>query len=284
MDKKIIISASRRTDIPSFYSDWLIEQLNRGSAEVTNPYNHTVYSVPLSPVSVHSIVLWSKDFAPLLKKIHALKRYELFFMLTLNDSFFLEPRVPSLDSRFAQFDFILRQFGKERLFVRFDPIVHWRDRAGIRNNMDEFEMIIKKVSSAEIYQVKTSFMNTQYRKLSKRGIAFVDLPIQQKIDMAYSLGKVADNHGVRLQFCCNDYLFENADIPNIERSCCIDGRYISRIVGEPTIIKKDSSQRKECQCTFSRDIGDYTQKCKHGCLYCYANPDVSVNEVVSPKS
>jgi hypothetical protein len=48
MDEKIIISASRRTDIPAFYSDWLIEQLNRGFAEVTNPYNHTVYSVPLS--------------------------------------------------------------------------------------------------------------------------------------------------------------------------------------------------------------------------------------------
>ena len=73
MDEKIIISASRRTDIPAFYSDWLIERLNSGFVEVTNPYNHTVYSVPLSPESVHSIVLWSKDFAPLLKKMDAVK-------------------------------------------------------------------------------------------------------------------------------------------------------------------------------------------------------------------
>jgi len=276
-DERIIISASRRTDIPAFYGDWLIGQIHRGFAEVTNPYHHKVCSVPLSKECVHSIVLWSKNFAQLLKRIDALKGYELFFMLTINDSCFLEPRVPPLSERFEQCDFILKRFGKERLLVRFDPIVHWKEGAGIRNNCASFETIIKKVAGAGITRVKTSFMDTRYRKLARRGVAFIDLPIGRKIEIAGTLGRIAGRYGVTLEFCCNDYLFKDEALPNIEKSCCIDGRYIATIVGKPTIITKDPSQRKECQCTYSRDIGDYAQQCRHSCLYCYANPRIDPN-------
>jgi len=43
-------------------------------------------------------------------------------------------------------------------------------------------------------------------------------------------------------------------------------------------MKKDPSQRKACRCTYSRDIGDYAQRCRHSCLYCYANPEVMAKE------
>ncbi|MGA1845084.1 MAG: DUF1848 family protein [bacterium] len=273
-DERIIISASRRTDIPAFYSDWLITQLHRGFAEVTNPYSHAVNSVPLSAECVHSIVLWSKNFAPLLKRIDALTGYELFFMFTINDSRFLEPRVPPLSDRFEQCDLILKRFGKERLLIRFDPIVYWKEGTGIRNNCASFQTILKRVAGAGITRMKTSFMDTRYRKLARRGVDFIDLPVGQKIEIAATMGEIAGRYGITLEFCCNDYLFKDTSLPNIEKSCCIDGRYMACIVGRPTIFKKDPSQRKECQCTYSRDIGDYAQQCPHSCLYCYANPRI----------
>jgi len=116
----------------------------------------------------------------------------------------------------------------------------------------------------------------------------------EKLETLTHLAKSASTHGISLQFCCNNYLFESAslveskvkvesaalggavifsDIKNIEKASCIDGHYISRITGQDVSLKKDPSQRKECACTYSRDIGNYTQKCYHKCCYCYANPD-----------
>jgi len=63
-----ILSASRRTDIPGFYTDWFMERIRLGFFEVKNPYTRKVQTVAASKESVHSIVFWSKNYGPFLRQ------------------------------------------------------------------------------------------------------------------------------------------------------------------------------------------------------------------------
>ena len=63
----MIISASRRTDLPAFYANWLKKRFEEGYALVRNPMNyHQVSKVLLDPEHVDGIVFWTKNPAPLL--------------------------------------------------------------------------------------------------------------------------------------------------------------------------------------------------------------------------
>lgn len=53
----MIISASRRTDIPAFYGDWFIKRLREGLVYVRNPFNaNQISKIILSPDLVECIV------------------------------------------------------------------------------------------------------------------------------------------------------------------------------------------------------------------------------------
>ena len=63
----MIISASRRTDIPAFFSDWFLKRIEENYAYVRNPMSfHQVSKINLSPDVVDCIVFWSKNPAPML--------------------------------------------------------------------------------------------------------------------------------------------------------------------------------------------------------------------------
>ena len=72
----MIISASRRTDIPAFYSRWLGNRLREGFVLVKNPRNpRQVRRISLAPEDVDGIVLWTKNPAPMLPMLSALEPY-----------------------------------------------------------------------------------------------------------------------------------------------------------------------------------------------------------------
>ena len=62
----MIISASRRTDIPSFYSTWFFNRVREKHVLVQNPFNPKQISrVKLTPDVVDCIVFWTKNPAPM---------------------------------------------------------------------------------------------------------------------------------------------------------------------------------------------------------------------------
>ena len=144
---QIVISASRRTDIPAFYMDWFMEQLKKGMFEVVNPYNRRKSMVPATPEKVHTIVFWSKNFDPFIsgefgEKLSAMG-YNLFFNFTLNsNSPLLEPRLPSLARRLNQLRELSRIYGPKSINWRFDPVCFFRlDKKPVKNNLDDFPKI-----------------------------------------------------------------------------------------------------------------------------------------------
>lgn len=63
----MIISASRRTDIPAFYSDWFLNRIKEGFVDVRNPMNyHQVSRVSLSPDVIDCIVFGARTLNPCL--------------------------------------------------------------------------------------------------------------------------------------------------------------------------------------------------------------------------
>jgi hypothetical protein len=286
--QKIVLSASRRTDIPAFYMKWFMEGIERGSFKVTNPYNRHVFSVPVSFDAVHTIVFWSKNYGPFLvgefgKRLME-RGHRLFFNFTINsENAFLEPRVPSLAERLRQLEGLCKEFGSERIFWRFDPICFFRMN-GLRthDNLPGFVQIAEKVAKLGIQRCIISFMDF-YPKIAKRcaampGFSFVDPPLERKRSIVLKMERQLAGSGVSLHLCCEKALL--AALPagtSVTESSCIPTEILVKISGESLSTKKDAGQRVKqgCGCGLSRDIGSYhLQPCYHNCLFCYANPSM----------
>ena len=287
-EPKIVISASRRTDIPAFYMPWFMDRIKSGFFEVVNPFNRRARKVPATPAAVHTIVFWSKNFHPFLKKSCGKKLqnagYHLFFNFTINsESPLLEPHVPPLDVRLDQLKQLCDQFGARVVNWRFDPICFFKNRfhdSRVQDNLSDLDRIAKKAANLGIKQCITSFMDP-YPKIEKRlaalpGFSFSDPPLNIKRNIILKIEKVLASGNINLKLCCEKEVLDALpDHTSVTPGTCIPGDLLVELFGGNLTLKKDPGQRiqKGCGCSVSVDIGSYHQHpCYHNCLFCYANP------------
>jgi hypothetical protein len=280
---KKVISASRRTDLVAFFPKALSQMLEEEIARVIGPSGH-VYSVDLSPENVHTFVLWSKNFENLIQNHNELRekleKYDqlyLHFTITGMGGSFIERGVPYPDRALRQLEELLKIVGEpKRISVRFDPVVHWVEKDRIQSNLHFFQDLVCALASLGIDTVRFSFAQW-YSKSKKRAekadFSYVDPPLEDKIKEAAALVSIARFWNVRLNSCSQNFLTE---VDGIQPSSCIDGIVLQDLHPHQKEAsgRKDKSQRSECGCTESVDIGSYTQSCPHCCLYCYANPRI----------
>jgi hypothetical protein len=274
-----IISCSRRTDIPAFYYDWLQECLKNKYVMVKNPYSKSTYMVDLSPERVHSICLWSKSFANVLKNPGYLSLYNLYFQFTITGySKFLEPNVVDTEEALRQMEQLARNYSPKQINWRFDPII--LSIKGEKNptpdnferaRLKVFEALCRDISSFGVNRCTISFL-CLYKKVEQRMKAskftYLIPSQQQQIELVSQLVEIADKYGTTI-YTCTSPIIEG--VPGVRKGYCIDGVYLEELFGKRASHAKDTGQRKECGCTRSRDIGAYSgQSCGHGCLYCYA--------------
>ncbi|MBW1615370.1 MAG: DUF1848 family protein [Deltaproteobacteria bacterium] len=282
---KIVISASRRTDIPAFYMDWFIKRIKMGYFETTNPYNMTTRKIPAVPSKVHTIIFWSKNFSYFLKKDFGEKLknlgYNLFFNFTLNsESKILEPNMPPLSERINQLKKICLRFGSETVAWRFDPICFYKDKNNkIWNNLNDFAHIAETAYQLKIKRCVTSFADI-YSKVKKRASAlqdfsFIETPLKKKKKILIRMKKYLYPKNISLCICCEKEILNN--LPKacgIKSASCVDAKLLSDLYGKDISLKKDAGQRVKagCGCSISYDIGSYKMHpCFNNCLYCYAN-------------
>jgi len=284
--KKIVISASRRTDIPAFYMRWFMEQIQNKYFEVINPYNRHVSVTPATPDTVHTIVFWSKNFGPFIEGGFGEKLlkmgFNLFFNFTINsDSPMLEPNVPPLKERLKQLDFLCNNFGPEGINWRFDPICFFKtDKEGIKDNLRDLPMIAKKASKSGIKRCIISFMD-DYPKIRRRvasipGFSFIDPRLEKKKGIILEIEKELAAKKINIFTCCEKELMDTLPANSgIRPSSCIPNDLLVKLYGGNLSFRKDSGQRikQGCRCMVSNDIGSYNlHPCYHNCLFCYANP------------
>ena len=272
------ISASRRTDIPMRYADWLADVIGIGFVDVPQPYTGRIRRVSLLPEDVHTMVLWSKDFRPLLQggggAREALARYDqMYCHLTITGlgSSPLEPRIAPWRDVACQLPGLLEFVGDpRRVSVRYDPIVHWYEGQTIKSNLPFAEPILRQVSEAGITAVRTSFATIYGKVRRRKGWRWYDPTPAERAQITRQLVALAHSLGLTLYSCSQSDLQLAGAVP----SRCIDGELLTALHPQrlPAPTGKDPGQRPECGCTLSVDIGSYRMRCPNGCRYCYANP------------
>lgn len=277
----VIISASRSTDIPAFYSDWFFHRLKVGYSAWRNPFSGQVGYV--SYEKVKCVVFWSKNPFPLLKHIDELKSYNIhsYIQFTLNNYVKegWEKTLPSLHERIDTFRRAVDKLGYGRVVWRFDPLL-LSDTVDVDVLLERIADIGDKLkgyteqlvfSFADIAQYVKVRRNLDILKIKCREFAKDD--IEQFASRLTLLNKA---WGYKLSTCC-----ETVDLKRygIEHGSCIDAnllcKYFAHDAGFMAYLAnagstKDKGQRKYCGCIESKDIGAYNT-CPHGCVYCYAN-------------
>ncbi|MEC9488254.1 MAG: DUF1848 domain-containing protein [Halanaerobium sp.] len=274
----MIISASRRTDIPAFYSGWLMKRIREGFFFKVNPYNvNQVKGVSLHPEDVAALVFISKYPAPLLEHLEELDRrgYNYIFQYTLNDyDAALEPKVPPLDKRIQVFKEISSHVGRGRVTWRYDPIVY-SNRTDVAYHLERFKKLAEVLGPYST-RVIISFLDF-YPKMEKRmeqveekyGIIFQDIMEcgEQLAELCHSLKDIALANNLEIQSCAEEDELVNEII---KPGSCIDPDQLNDLFGLKLKNGKDPYQREGCLCTTAEDMGSY-DTCLFNCTYCYAS-------------
>ncbi len=273
-----VISCSRRTDIPRCYSGWLEEVLALGSVTFRAPRGAARH-ISLAPEDVHSMVLWSKDYAPLLQRpslVKQLQRLNCYFHFTITGlgRTGWEPEIPPWSAALAQMTVLVRLFGARRVNWRFDPVVHWSSDDKRRSNLSLFPRIAAQVAELGVGSCTFSLVQL-YRKNERRaqrsGLEITRLAGDEGLEAAAQLAEWSTGFGLGLYSCAEEAWLQ---VPGVSRASCVDAGLLNalRPDGMKASAAKDGSQRRQCGCSRSIDIGSYTQRCGAAqCLYCYAN-------------
>ena len=275
----MILSVSRRTDIPNYYADWFYNRIKERFLYVKNPMNpHQVSRIALSPELVDCIVFWTKNPEPMLAKLHELDDYAYYFQFTLTGyGRDIEPNVPHKKNRMIPvFQKLSGTIGSSRIIWRYDPIL-FNNIYTPEYHLRAFEQIADALAG---YTKKCiiSFVDTYAKNrtaMKALGVWELALADGREDSVSYNnikifaskLSEIAHRYGMEIATCA-----EKLDLSDcgIAHSSCIDRALVEEIAGYSIDVSKDKNQRAECGCVESVEVGTY-HTCLNGCKYCYAN-------------
>ncbi len=271
----MILSISRRTDIPAYYSSWLYERLREGFAIARNPRNsRQERRVSLKPCDVDAIVFWSKNPAPMLGRLGELAAHRYYFQLTLTG---YGPEIePAFWDKAALMDTFHRlsdTIGPERVLWRYDPVLLNPDYTPERHT-DLFGQLAHALRG-HTKRCTISFIDDYKNTAANAGILrLAPMDDGAKTAIAAAFAPIARQCGIDLMTCA-----EGIDLAalGIGHGRCVDAALINGLWGLDLPVVKDKGQRPGCLCAPSVDLGVYNT-CPGGCLYCYANYNPAVIE------
>lgn len=299
----VVVSASRATDIPAFYSEWLVNRLAAGYATWVNPFSGRTSYVSFE--RTRALVFWSKNPLPLMLRLAAIERLgfrNYYVQYTLNDYDVegYEPGVPAVAERIATLRELAQRLGPDRVVWRFDPLLIG-GALSLPALLDRVRRVRDGVAGYT-RRLVISFVDVERYGAVRRHLARVDAGLREWrcVEMhaaADAIGRMARESGMSVGCCA-----EEVDLSayGIEPNRCVDDGLMVRCFGGDAGLmahlgveapcrsalggtgedvaglrrgRKDTGQRKACGCVASKDIGRYGT-CPHGCVYCYANGGV----------
>ena len=273
----MILSVSRRTDIPNYYSDWFLNRIKEGFLYVRNPMNtHQISSIKISPEVIDCIVFWTKNPDPMIPRLDELQDYKYYFQFTLTGyGKDIECNVLHKKKEVIPiFQKLSRKIGSDKVIWRYDPII-FTDRYTPQYHINAFQQIsdaLKKYTNKCVI----SFVDIYTKnKKNMEGLNAYKLEKKELIEFVKKLQQIAKINGMELCSCAEKI---DLEIYGVKHNCCIDKQLIEKLNGCKIKAKKDKNQRKECGCIESIEVGTYNT-CRNACKYCYAN--YSMNSVMN---
>lgn len=269
-----IISASRRTDIPAYYGQWLVGRFEAGWVEVVNPFRpDQVRRISLAREDVDGLVLWTRRPRPFLPRLDRLDRLGLpnYLMMTLTAMPLpLEPGLPPEAELVEQFLELSGRVGPGRLIWRFDPLL-----ITVLTPPDEIAARFSRLADRLAGHCDRVVISpARFYAKTKRRLGRIDglNPLDpaespaEMLDLAAGLVRAARLRGLTITACASPEL---TAVEGLAPNRCIDPEVFNRAYGLSIPYRPDKGQRSACGCSQSIDIGAYNT-CLHGCRYCYA--------------
>lgn len=278
----MIISVSRRCDIPRFQFSRFLEQLDAGFAETANPFNAAqVKRVSLQPADVDCFVFWTRDPRAILENAKRLNEFPFYVMTTLTGyPAIIEANMPSPQDIIQAMRDLSAQYGPQRVIWRYDPILltSLTDAEFHRRNFADLAARLAGAVNRVIVSVYDAYAASERRlaAMAKNGLCRT-FPhytegghfTPELRELLTEMARIAAQAEMDIRSCAEG---ENLRELGIRPGACIDGELIREIAGgvlRRDIAGRDKNQRPHCRCVSSTDIGSYGP-CPAGCVYCYA--------------
>lgn len=263
----MIINTGGRTDTVQYFSDWLLNRFREGFVLSRNPmFPEKITRYELSPSKVDCVLFCSKNFAPILDRLHEITdRFNFYCHYTITAyGKDIEPNVPSIDQSIDTLYKLERLVGKEHIAWRYDPVLLTK-KYTVQQHLITFEHMAARLSG-HVDRCMFSFVEL-YKKLEFNMPELVMLTREDMDYLAQSLGRIAAKYHIPIQSCActTDY-----SAYGIQASGCVTLDIIGKANGLKFKNLKHSGMRHGCRCIVSHDIGAYNT-CPNGCKYCYAN-------------
>ena len=265
----MILSIDFRTDIPAFYSDWLINRFKEGFVYFRNPaYSGTIHKIILDKHHIEGIMWCSKDYLPILHCLNQITdKFPSVFHYTITGyGKDIEPNVPSLEQSIYTFKELSQRYGKEKVIWRFDPIFYCKD-FGEDQTLDRFEKICKELHNYTD-RVVVNFVSP-YEKVKRHLPEMITMTAIQKKILILNMLSICKKYNLKLQTCGNGLQFK--DLEGIEVTGCLDEHALNLMGIYPKSPKRNAVPWG-CLCYPNTCIGEYNT-CLHKCKYCYASAD-----------
>lgn len=290
----MIISASRRTDIAAFYSEWFINRIRKKYCCVVNPFNTKQVSyVSLDKDDVDILIFWTKNPLPLMRYLDELDSlgYKYYFQYTLTGySKLWEPHIPDVERSIETFIELSERVGSEKVIWRYDPIIlsNITDYNYHYANFIKLADKLKNSTHRVVISVLDDYRGARGRinELKKVGVSLLENAVGniEFGNLIKGISEYAKSKDLEMYSCAEPV---NLEKYGVLPGKCVDDKYIKSVFNLEVSSLKDKNQRKECGCVQSKDIGVY-DSCLHGCKYCYANRSDKLvrknNETHNPES
>jgi hypothetical protein len=257
-----IVSASRRSDIPAFYSRWFINRVRAGFCHTINPFGGQVRRVSLRPEDTLGFVFWTRHAKPLERRLDDLRDYRYYFHVTVNGyGPALERRNPRLEQAVAGFRRLADRISPARVNWRYDPIV-LGESTPPEYHLRHFDELARELEgyTSRCYFSFVSVYGKTKRNMGATGLSWIEPGAETRAGLSKQLAAIAASRGIALLSCCEDALV----CCGVGKARCVDGEILG--LDQPL---RSVPSRPQCGCVESVDIGAY-DTCQFDCTYCYA--------------